>query len=166
MPRTVELRLRGLVTAGILAAAALLAPAKSLASSHNEAPFTSKNPSLDDTDFYMFRDANDPSMVNLIACRYGLIEPQGGPNYAGFQDGAWYDIKIDNNGDGIEDVTFVFTFKTQYRQPNSFLYALPVLTSITETNLYVTLFYSLDKNPGFSVTRPAGQMMNILKDQL
>ena len=104
MSRTGELRLRGLVTAGILAAAALLAPARALASSHNEAPFTSRNPSLDDTDFYMFRDPNDTAMVNLIACRYGLIEPQGGPNYAGFQDGAWYDIKIDNNGDGIEDV--------------------------------------------------------------
>ena len=66
---------------------------------HECPPFTSKNPALDDTDFYMFRDPNDPSMVNLIACRYGLIEPQGGPNYAGFQDGARYDIKIDNNGE-------------------------------------------------------------------
>ena len=105
----------------LLALAALavpaLAPAPALASSHNEAPFTSKNPALDDTDFYMFRDPNDPSMVNLIACRYGLIEPQGGPNYAGFQDGAWYDIKIDNNGDGVEDVTFRFTFKTHVQQP-------------------------------------------------
>src|ERR1039457_110407 len=165
MSRTGELRLLGLVTVGPLAAAALLAPARALASSHNEAPFTSRNPSLDDTDFYMFRDPNDPSMVNIIACRYGLIEPQGGPNYADFQDGAWYDIKIDNNGDGIEDVTFRFTFKTQYRQPNSFLYALPGLTSITDPNLYVTQTYSLDKITGFSANPTAGQITNILKDQ-
>ena len=165
MSRTGELRLRGLVTAGILAAASLLAPARALASSHNEAPFTSRHPSLDDTDFYMFRDPNDTAMVNLIACRYGLIEPQGGPNYAGFQDGAWYDIKIDNNGDGIEDVTFRFTFKTQYKQPNTFLYALPGLTSITDPNLYVTQTYSLDKITGFAGNPSAGQITNILKDQ-
>ena len=37
-----------------------------LASSHNEAPFTSKNPSLDNTDFYFFRDPNEPTRVNLV----------------------------------------------------------------------------------------------------
>jgi len=164
MSSTGELRLRDLVTAGILAAAALLAPG-ALASSHNEAPFTSRNPSLDDTDFYMFRDPNDPAMAVLIACRYGLIEPQGGPNYAGFQDGAWYDIKIDNNGDGIEDITFRFTFKTQYKQPNTFLYALPGLTSITDPNLYVTQTYSLDKIAGPAGNPTAGQITHILTDQ-
>ena len=45
-----------------LAALALpaLAPAPALASSHNEAPFTSKHPSLDNTDLYFFRDPNEP----------------------------------------------------------------------------------------------------------
>ncbi len=156
MSKTGELRLRRLVSAAILAAAALLAPAGALASSHNEAPFTSKNPSLDDTDFYMFRDPNDPSMVNLIACRYGLIEPQGGPNYAGFQDGAWYDIKIDNNGDGVEDVTFRFTFKTTYKQPSTFLYAVPPVASITDPNLLVVQTYSLDKITGPAANPSAG----------
>ncbi len=165
MSRTRELRLCGLVTAGILAAAALLTPTPAQASSHNEAPFTSKNPAIDDTDFYMFRDPNDTSMVNIIACRYGLIEPQGGPNYAGFQDGAWYDIKIDNNGDGIEDVTFRFSFKTTYSQPNSFLYALPGLTSITDANLYVKQTYSLDKITGPAGNPSAGQITHLLVDQ-
>ncbi len=165
MFRTRELRLRGLAAAGILAAAGLLAPAPAQASSHNEAPFTSKNPSLDDTDFYMFRDPNDTSMVNLIACRYGLIEPQGGPNYAGFQDGAWYDIKIDNNGDAVEEVTFRFTFKTTYKQPNTFLYALPGLTSITDPNLLVTQTYNLDRIAGPAGNPSADQITSILKDQ-
>ncbi len=158
-------RLQGLITAGILAATALLAPTSAQASSHNEAPFTSKNPAVDDTDFYMFRDPNDTSMVNLIACRYGLIEPQGGPNYAGFQDGAWYDIKIDNNGDGVEDVTFRFTFKTTYSQPNSFLYALPGITSITDPNLYVKQTYSLDRITGPAGAPTVGQITHILVDQ-
>jgi hypothetical protein len=130
-----------------------LAPAPALASSHNEAPFTSKNPSLDNTDFYFFRDPNDPSMVNLISCYYGLIEPQGGPNFASFQDGAFYDIKVDNNGDGVEDVTFRFTFRTTYKQPNTFLYALPGVASTTDANLLVTQTYSLDQIKGGSTTR-------------
>jgi hypothetical protein len=140
----------------ILALAALavpaLTPAPALASSHNEAPFTSKNPSVDNTDFYFFRDPNDPSMVNLISCYYGLIEPQGGPNYASFQDGAWYDIKVDNNGDGVEDVTYRFTFKTQYKAPETFLYALPGVASSTDSKLLVTQTYSLDQIKGGTTT--------------
>jgi hypothetical protein len=133
-------------------AAPVLGPAPAFASSHNEAPFTSKNPSVDNTDFYFFRDPNDPSMVNLVSCYYGLIEPQGGPNYASFQDGAWYDIKVDNNGDGVEDVTFRFTFKTQYKAPETFLYALPGVTSITDSKLLVTQTYSLDQIKGGATT--------------
>ena len=142
-----------------------LAPSPALASSHNEAPFTSKNPSLDNTDFYFFRDPNDPTKVNLVSCYYGLIEPQGGPNFASFQDGAWYDIKVDNNGDAVEDVTFRFTFKTTYKQPNTFLYALPGLTSITDPNLYVTQTYSLDRITGPAGNPSPSQITNILKDQ-
>ena len=104
-------------------------------------------------------------MVNLIACRYGLIEPQGGPNYAGFQDGAWYDIKIDNNGDGVEDVTFRFTFRTTYKQPSTFLYAVPPVASITDPNLLVVQTYSLDKITGPASNPSAGQITRILTDQ-
>ena len=142
-----------------------LAPAPALASSHNEAPFTSKNPSLDNTDFYFFRDPNDPTKVNLVSNYYGFIEPQGGPNFASFQDGAWYDIKIDNNGDAVEDVTFRFTFKTTYRQPNTFLYALPGVTSITDPNLLVTQTYSLDMITGPASNPPAANVTRLLTDQ-
>ena len=151
MPKPSAARVLALLALAALAVPAL-APAPALASSHNEAPFTSKNPSIDNTDFYFFRDPNDPSMVNLISCYYGLIEPQGGPNYASFQDGAWYDIKIDNNGDGVEDVTFRFTFKTQYKAPETFLYALPGVTSITDSKLLVTQTYSLDQIKGGTTT--------------
>lgn len=158
--------------ARVLAALALaaflfpaLAPAPALASSHNEAPFTSKNPSLDNTDLYFFRDPNEPSMVNLVSCYYGLIEPQGGPNFASFQDGAWYDIKIDNDGDGVEDVTFRFTFRTTYKQPDTFLYALPGVTTIDDANLLVTQTYSLDRITGPASNPPAGNVTRLLTDQ-
>ncbi len=146
-------------------AAPVLAPAPALASSHNEAPFTSKNPSLDNTDFYFFRDPNEPSRLNLVSCYYGLIEPQGGPNFASFQDGAWYDIKIDNDGDAIEDVTFRFTFKTTYKQPDTFLYALPGVASITDANLLVTQTYALDKIVGPASNPPAANVTRLLTDQ-
>jgi hypothetical protein len=151
----------------VLAALAVpaLAPAPALASSHNEAHFTSKNPSLDNTDFYFFRDPNDPTKVNLVSCYYGFIEPQGGPNFASFQDGAWYDIKIDNNGDAVEDVTFRFTFKTTYKQPNTLFYALPGVTSITDANLLVTQTYSLDKIIGPASNPPAANVTHLLVDQ-
>ncbi len=156
------------VLPALLAAALLvpaLAPAPALASSHNEAPFTSKNPSLDNTDFYFFRDPNEPTRVNLVSCYYGLIEPQGGPNFASFQDGAWYDIRIDNNGDAVEDVTFRFTFKTTYKQPDTFLYALPGVTTINDPNLLVTQTYSLDRIVGPASNPPAGNVTRLLTDQ-
>ena len=156
------------VLPALLAAALFLpalAPAPALASSHNEAPFTSKNPSLDNTDLYFFRDPNDPTMVNLVSCYYGLIEPQGGPNFASFQDGAWYDIKIDNDGDAVEDVTFRFTFHTTYKQPDTFLYALPGVTTVADPNLLVTQTYSLDRIVGPASNPPAGNVTRLLTDQ-
>ena len=64
-------------------------------------------------------------------------------------------MKIDNNGDAVEDVTFRFTFKTTYKQPDTFLYALPGVASITDANLLVTQTYSLDRiiGPGHESAR-------------
>lgn len=164
MPKPPAARVLALLALAALAVPAL-APAPALASSHNEAPFTSKHPSLDNTDLYFFRDPNEPTKVTLVSNYYGFIEPQGGPNFASFQDGAWYDIKIDNNGDAVEDVTFRFTFKTTYKQPGSFLYALPGVTSVTDPNLLVTQTYSLDRITGPASNPAAGNVTRLLTDQ-
>ena len=62
------------VTAAMLSAAAVLAvpalfPTEALASSHREAPFVTKSPKIDGTDFYMFRSCEPgvTGMVTLIA---------------------------------------------------------------------------------------------------
>jgi hypothetical protein len=164
MPKPSAARVPALLAFAVLASSAL-GPSPALASSHNEAPFTSKNPSLDNTDLYFFRDPNDPTKVNLVSNYYGFIEPQGGPNFASFQDGAWYDIRIDNNGDGVEDVTFRFTFRTTYKQPGSFLYALPGVASTTDPNLLVTQTYSLDRIAGPASNPSAGNVTRLLTDQ-
>src|SRR5262245_8473581 len=78
------------------------------ASSHREAPFITKNPKVDSTDFYMFRsyEPGRDGFVTLIANYLPLQDPYGGPNYFTLDPEAAYDIHIDNNGDAIEDMTF------------------------------------------------------------
>src|SRR5580698_9952087 len=85
-----------------------------LASSHREAPFITTRPKVDGTDFYMFNsyEAGRTGFVTLIANYQGLQEPQAGPNYFTMDPNALYEISIDNNGDGVEDLTFQFRFTT------------------------------------------------------
>jgi hypothetical protein len=83
------------------------------ASSHREAPFISKNPQVDGTDFYMFRsyESGRSAYVTVIADYLPLQDAYGGPNYFNLDPDALYEIMIDNTGDGIEDLTFQFQFQ-------------------------------------------------------
>jgi hypothetical protein len=84
-----------------------------LASSHREAPFVTKNPKVDATDFYMFNSYEDSRQgyVTLIANYQPLQDAYGGPNYFSLDPAALYEIHIDNNGDAVEDITFQFQFQ-------------------------------------------------------
>jgi hypothetical protein len=92
------------------AAAAMTAPAQG--SSHREAPFITEQPKVDGTDFYMFRsyESGRAGFVTLIANYQPGQNPYDGPNYYMFDPEALYEIHIDNNGDGVEDITFQFQF--------------------------------------------------------
>jgi Domain of unknown function (DUF4331) len=85
-----------------------------LASSHREAPFITTRPKVDGTDFYMFNsyEPGRAGYVTLIASYQPFEEPQGGPNYYTMDPNALYEIMIDNNGDGVEELTFQFRFTT------------------------------------------------------
>ncbi len=104
------------VAAGLFVTAGLLAPA-ALASSHREAPGITKMPKLDATDFYVFNsyEAGRTGYVTVIADYLPLQDPYGGPNYFTLDPDGAYDIKIDNDGDAVEDLTFRFRFKTERR---------------------------------------------------
>ncbi len=106
---------------GMLASAAL--PLQGLASSHREAPLIAQDPTADNTDVYAFVSPDKPDTVTLIANYQGFQEPAGGPNFYNFDEDALYWIYIDNNGDGVEDVTFSFDFETEFAIPDSFLYS-------------------------------------------
>lgn len=102
---------RSAVTAAVLAA---LLPAVSFASSHREAPAIAMQPSVDATDLYMFRsyESGRQDYVTVLANYIPFQDPQGGPNFYQFNPNALYEIKFDTNGDGREDLSFQFTFKS------------------------------------------------------
>lgn len=99
----------------LLLAMALAASANASASSHREAPFIAQNPAVDATDFYMFNsyESGREDYVTLIANYNPLQDPFGGPNYFALSSDALYEIEVDNNGDGIEDITFQFQFQNK-----------------------------------------------------
>jgi hypothetical protein len=98
-----------------MALATLLAPGTGMASSHREAPFITKNPKVDGTDFYMF-DSYEPGRtgyVTILANYLPLQNSYGGPNFFGLDPDALYEIHVDNNADAKEDLTFQFRFQTK-----------------------------------------------------
>jgi hypothetical protein len=65
-----------------------------------------------------------------------LLEPSNGPNFFPFDPNVLYEMKIDNDQDGVEDVVFQFRFQTEYRAPGVFTAAvggiagIPPITSL------------------------------------
>lgn len=86
------------------------------ASSHREAPLIIADPLADNTDVYAFRsyEAGREGFVTLIANFIPFQEPSGGPHFYLFDPTVLYEIKIDNTGDGVEDITYQFTFTTNF----------------------------------------------------
>ncbi len=94
------------------AGVAVLASSFALASSHREAPFITKNPKVDGTDFYLFSsyETGRSNFVTVIANFQPLQDAYGGPNYFSMDPEALYELHIDNTGDAVEDLTFQFRF--------------------------------------------------------
>jgi len=107
-------------TMALVMALLVLVPASLFASSHREAPISALDHSADVTDWYAFVSYDHPKRVTMILNVDGLLEPANGPNYFPFDPNVRYEMKVDNNHDGIEDITFQFRFNTQIRQPRVF----------------------------------------------
>ncbi len=115
----------------------LIAPSTPLfASSHREAPITALDQKADITDWYAFVSPDHPDHVVFILNVDPFLEPANGPNYFPFDPNILYEMKIDNDRDGKEDVTFQFRFKTEIRQPGVFtglvgnLAGIPPITAL------------------------------------
>ncbi len=95
----------------------MLAPASLFASSHREAPVTALDHSADVTDWYAFVSYDNPNNVTFILNVDPLLEPANGPNYFPFDPSVTYQMHVDNNQDGMDDVTFQFNFTTNILAP-------------------------------------------------
>ncbi len=98
----------------------MLVPSGLFASSHREAPITALDRTADVTDWYAFVSYDHPDRVTMILNVDPFLEPANGPNYFPFDPNVLYEMKVDNNQDGLEDVTFLFRFNTEIQQPGLF----------------------------------------------
>src|SRR6516225_9114989 len=86
----------------------VLVPSSVFASSHREAPIAALDHSADVTDWYAFVSYDHPDRVTMILNVDGFLEPSNGPNYFPFDPKVRYAMNVDNNRDGIEDISFQF----------------------------------------------------------
>jgi hypothetical protein len=132
------------VSAALLAAA--LVASMVLGSSHREAPAILADPTADNTDVYAFTAKDAPGSLTVVANWIPLEEPAGGPYYGKLDPKARYYVKIDNTGDGRADVAYRWKFHSRFRNPNSFLYAAPEVTSVDDPDINFVQTYDLYKD--------------------
>jgi hypothetical protein len=116
-------------------------------SSHREAPEISKDPVADSSDLYAFVSPDRPDSVTIIANYIPLEGPAAGPNFYEFGDDVLYAIHIDNNGDGVADVTYQFSFRSETTIPSTFLYNVGPIESLSSKYWNRRQLYSVTRIP-------------------
>ena len=128
---------------GLLAITLAGLPGASQASSHREAPLISQDPTADSTDLYAFVSPDRPDTLTMIANYIPLQEPNGGPYFGNFDPNVLYEIKVDHDGDGEEDIAFQFRFRTVILNNNTFLYNTGPVSSLNDGTLNFRQYYSV-----------------------
>ncbi|MEK6276839.1 MAG: DUF4331 domain-containing protein [Actinomycetota bacterium] len=137
--------MKKLALVAALVAVAIAVPL-SIGSSHREAPLSSIDPTGDDTDLYAFTAEDAPGALTIVSNWVPFEDPAGGPNFYKFDDNAYYYLNIDNTGDGVADIKYLFDFDSKVRNPNSFLYGLgKPIDSINSPNLNQVQTYTLTR---------------------
>lgn len=126
-------------------------------SSHREAPEISKDPVADSADLYAFVSPDNPNTVTIIANYVPLQAPAAGPNFYEFGDDVLYEMHIDNNGDGIAEVTYQFSFHSQNTDPNTFLYNTGPILGLASKSWNRRQFYSVTRVERNGRTRELGK---------
>lgn len=143
----------------LLLIALLTIPTMLSASSHREAPLITEDPTMDNTDVYVFRSPDAPNAVTIIANYIPLEEPANGPNFYNFSTSGVYEIHIDNNGDGKEDITYQFQFRNDIRDANAtFLYNTGPVLTLDSANLNFRQYYTVNRING---ARRTGAVTNL-----
>jgi hypothetical protein len=136
----------GLTGALAVTGLALLGGQAGNASSHREAPQIAGDPQADNTDTYAFVSPDKKDSVTLLANWIPFQDPNGGPNFYPWATDARYNIKIDNTGDGVADITYQWKFHNDDKRGNkTFLYDNGPVNSLTDPNLLFKQRYSLTR---------------------
>jgi Domain of unknown function (DUF4331) len=114
-------------------------------SSHREAPEISKDPVADNTDTYAFVSPDSPETVTIITNYLPAEVPAGGPTFFEFGDDVLYKIHIDNDGDGLANITYEFSFESTITNPNTFLYNTGPISALGDPNWNKRQFYSVTR---------------------
>ncbi len=130
------------VVIAAMAAAAIAVPL-GFGSSHREAPNIALDPAADNTDVYAYTANDAPHALTIAADWIPGQVPANGPNFFRFDDRARYYVNVDNTGDGVADIRYLFKFKTKVRNQNSFLYAGPGTQDFNDPGLNVIQRYDL-----------------------
>jgi hypothetical protein len=138
-----------LVPALLIAIASAVAfwggPGEGRASSHREAPLISEDPVADNTDVYAFVSPDRPDTVTIVANYVPLEEPAGGPNFNKFGDDVLYALSVDNTGDGEEDISYQFRFRTKTGNENTFLYNTGPIDTLSDPDWNVRQTYTVTR---------------------
>jgi hypothetical protein len=132
----------GAASAAALAAGAIAVSSGS-GSSHREAPAILGDPTADNTDLYAFTAPDAPGSLTIVSDWIPFEDPSSGPYFGKLDPKARYYVKIDNTGDGREDVAYRWQFKQKFRKPGSFLYAAPTVDSVDDPDLNFVQTYDL-----------------------
>jgi len=165
-------RSKALAAASVAAlAAGSLAVSGVLGSSHREAPRIMLDPAADNTDVYAFTAKDAPGSLTVVANWIPLEEPAGGPYFGKLDPRARYYVKIDNTGDGLEDVAYRWDFKNRFRNPNSFLYAAPTVTTADDPDINFVQTYDLyretyDRNGKLKRSKQVGNDLVVAPDNV
>ena len=136
--------LAGVATVAALAAGTL-AVSSGTGSSHREAPGILGDPTADNTDLYAYTAKDAPGSLTIVSNWIPFEDPSGGPYFGKLDPKARYYVKIDNTGDGVEDVAYRWQFKQKFRNPKSFLYAAPTVDSVDDPDINFVQTYDLYK---------------------
>ncbi|MCU1293782.1 MAG: hypothetical protein JWP08_2632 [Bryobacterales bacterium] len=129
-------RLHSMSLPAMLIAGTLVSILPIYGASHREAPITALDQKADITDWFTFVSPEHPDRVVMVLNVDPFLEPSNGPNYFPFDPGILYEMKVDNDHDGVEDITFQFRFQTEVRAPGVFtgfvggLLGIPPITAL------------------------------------
>ena len=112
-----RLTARGWSLVGALALATAIAVPMAIGSSHREAPNIILDPSADNTDVYACTAHDAPGAITIASNWIPGQVPANGPNFFRFDDRARYYNNIDNNGDGVEDISLPVHVRHRGSQP-------------------------------------------------